>query len=44
MVLQGIGKTFTTKKRSVKIINGNENNADEIFYNEIKNLMVELSL
>ncbi|MDA8894966.1 AAA family ATPase [Flavobacteriales bacterium] len=32
----GTGKTFTTKKRSVKIINGNENNADEIFYKEIK--------
>jgi MoxR-like ATPase len=32
----GTGKTFTTKQRSVNIIHEDENNADHIFYNEIK--------
>ena len=32
----GTGKTFTTKERSVKIIQEDENNADHIFYDEIK--------
>ena len=32
----GTGKTFTTKERSVKIIQEDENNVDQIFYDEIK--------